>query len=90
MANGMLDEVEAHESFKLRDLDERETELIGCIYIDPTGLPDTDGEIAWWVRDDYARSDLDLLLETFVPRWIAEKWPLQQPRFHPPSPDDVI
>jgi hypothetical protein len=34
------------ESFNCAIFDERETELIGCIYIDPTGLPDTDAEIS--------------------------------------------
>jgi len=83
------DEIEAHESFNYAIFDPGETELIGCIYIDPTDLPHTDAEISWWVRDEYVSSDLEQLLDTFVPAWITEEWPLHQPRFGPPPAPDA-
>ena len=78
------DEIEAHESFNYAVLDTEETELVGCVYVDPTGLPGFDAEISWWVRDEYVGSDVEAALDALVPRWIAADWPLQHPRFGPP------
>ena len=52
MANGMRTRSTPSSRSNYAIFDERETELIGCIYVDSTGLPDTAAEIAWWVRDD--------------------------------------
>jgi RimJ/RimL family protein N-acetyltransferase len=78
------DEMETHESFNYALFDEAETELIGCVYIDPADLPDADAEISWWVRDEYVGTEVEAALDTLVPRWIAADWPLQRPRFGPP------
>jgi RimJ/RimL family protein N-acetyltransferase len=86
------EEIEAHQSFNYALFDEHETELIGCIYIDPTAIADADAEISWWVRDEYVGSPLEAELETFVPRWIERDWPLRRPRFRSArasSPDDA-
>ena len=40
-------------SFNYALFDRAETELIGCVYIDPPSSPDMDAEIDWWVRDEY-------------------------------------
>ncbi|HLM21571.1 MAG TPA: GNAT family N-acetyltransferase [Propionibacteriaceae bacterium] len=84
------EETEAHQSFNYAIFDEHETELIGCIYIDPTAVADVDAEISWWVRDEYVASALEAELESFVPRWIERDWPLHRPCFQsarPSSPD---
>src|SRR3546814_2344598 len=46
-------EIAAHESFNYALLDAAETELLGCVYIDPPRDPDVDGEavVSWWVVD---------------------------------------
>jgi len=79
------DEMETHESFNYALFDEAETELIGCIYIDPTDLPDADAEISWWVRDEHVGTEVEAALDALVPRWIAADWPLHRPRLGPPA-----
>jgi RimJ/RimL family protein N-acetyltransferase len=75
------DEIEAHESFNYALFDEAETELIGCVYIDPTDKAGADADISWWVRDEYVGSQLESDLDAFVPAWIAAHWPLERPRY---------
>ncbi len=74
-------EMETHESFNYALFDERETALLGCVYIDPPEKQGADAEISWWVVDERVGTDLEAELDAFVPRWIAEEWPLQAPRY---------
>ncbi|GAA1219264.1 hypothetical protein GCM10009655_18450 [Rhodoglobus aureus] len=75
------DEIETHESFNFALFDGNETELIGCVYIDPTDKPGADADISWWVRDEYVGSEVEAALNAFVPTWIATGWPLTAPRY---------
>lgn len=75
------DEMESHESFNYALLDADESELIGCVYIDPTDKAGADADISWWVRDEFVGSEVERALDEFVPAWIAERWPLQEPRY---------
>ncbi|MEO7588746.1 MAG: GNAT family N-acetyltransferase [Arachnia sp.] len=75
------DEIEAHESFNFALFDPQETELIGCVYIDPPEKPGADAEISWWVRDEYVGSPVEAALDALVPDWIARDWPLTAPRY---------
>lgn len=68
-------EIAAHLSFNYALFDEAETELIGCVYIDPAEKVGADAEVSWWVRDGYVGSDLEAALDGLVPRWLAEAWP---------------
>jgi hypothetical protein len=74
-------EIAAHESFNYALLDADETELLGCVYIDPPEKAGADAEISWWVVDDRVGSDLADALDLLVPRWIAKAWPFERPRF---------
>jgi hypothetical protein len=79
-------EIAAHETFNYAVLDEAETELLGCVYIDPPDPscpPGTDAVASWWVVDDSAGTELERALDDFVPRWLAETWGFQAVRFHP-------
>jgi RimJ/RimL family protein N-acetyltransferase len=75
------DEMEAHESFNYALFDRDETALLGCVYIDPTDKPGADADISWWVVDECVGTDLEAALDAFVPRWIADVWPLSSPRY---------
>jgi hypothetical protein len=79
-------EIAAHESFNYCILDEAESELLDCIYIDPPedGSP-ADAEICWWVVDRAVGQELELVVDLFVPRWIAEAWPFQNPKLGLPE-----
>ncbi|RJK92660.1 GNAT family N-acetyltransferase [Vallicoccus soli] len=74
-------EVEAHASFNYALLDEGETELLGCVYVDPPEAPGADAEVSWWVVDRLVGTDVERALDELVPRWLAEDWPLQRPRY---------
>ena len=75
------DEIEAHESFNYALLDADETELVGCVYIDPADRPGADADISWWVRDEHVGSPVEAALDALVPAWVARDWPLRAPRY---------
>ena len=75
------DDTVAHRSFHYALFDLDETELIGCVYIDPTDKPGADADISWWVRDEYVGMVVERALDEWVPIWIKKCWPLHAPRF---------
>jgi RimJ/RimL family protein N-acetyltransferase len=74
-------EIEAHESFNYALFDAAETALLGCVYIDPPAKQGADAEISWWVVDALVGSELEHALDALVPRWLADDWPLERPRY---------
>jgi hypothetical protein len=79
-------EIAAHQTFNYAILDEDETRLLGCIYIDP---PDAhspagaDAVVSWWLVDQEAGTQLERTLDRFVPKWLAEAWGFQAAHFFP-------
>jgi hypothetical protein len=78
-------EIEAHEAFNYAILNEDESELLGCVYIDPPGADSggADALISWWVVDDEVDRELDRTLERFVPGWLADTWGFRSVRYSP-------
>jgi hypothetical protein len=79
-------EIAAHETFNYAILDDAETELLGCVYIDPPAPgtpPGTDAVVSWWVVDRMVDSDLDRALADFVPRWMDEVWGMRAVEYSP-------
>ncbi|MCI3244277.1 MULTISPECIES: GNAT family N-acetyltransferase [Streptomyces] len=74
-------EIAAHQSFNYALLDEDETAILGCVYIDPPERTGADAEISWWVVDNFVGGEIERALDAFVPKWIAANWPFQQPRY---------
>ncbi|MGW6276908.1 hypothetical protein [Kribbella sp. NPDC055071] len=74
-------EIAAHESFNYALLDEDETAIFGCVYIDPPERTGADAELAWWVVDNLVDSDVEHALDALVPQWITTAWPFQHPRY---------
>jgi hypothetical protein len=74
-------EIEAHLSFNYALFDEAETELLGCVYIDPPQKVGADAEISWWVVDALAGGPVEAALDAAVPGWVAQDWPLERPRY---------
>jgi hypothetical protein len=73
-------EIAALESFNYAVLDAEETELLGCVYIDPpdgASPPGTDAVSSWWVVDHALGTDLEPTLDGFVPPWLGETWGFQ-------------
>jgi hypothetical protein len=74
-------EIAAHESFNYALLDDAETALHGCVYIDPPERAGADAEISWWMVKEKLGTDLQHALDSLVPDWIAEAWPFGRPRY---------
>jgi hypothetical protein len=73
-------ESNAHLSFAYAVLDAAETELLGCVYVDPPARIGADADICWWVVDKAVGSPLDTCLAGAVPQWITTSWPFTAPR----------
>jgi hypothetical protein len=79
-------EIAAHETFNYAVLNEDESELFGCVYIDPPGERSPDGSDAvasWWVVDRMQGTELEQALNEFVPGWLAEVWGFEKVDFSP-------
>jgi hypothetical protein len=74
-------EMITNDSFNYALFDERETVLLGCVYIDPPEKHGADAELCWWVIDDLVGTGLEAALDQFVPAWIDDDWPFEEPRF---------
>jgi RimJ/RimL family protein N-acetyltransferase len=70
-------EMAARESFNYAVLDAGETELLGCVYVDPPYAdppPGTDAVVSWWLVDRMGGSDLERALADAVPAWLHDTW----------------
>jgi hypothetical protein len=80
------DEIAAQITFNYAVLDAGETELVGCVYIDP---PDerrpagTDAVASWWVVDAHHGGPLERALDDFVPGWLRDTWGFRSVYFGP-------
>jgi len=80
------DEIAADETYNYAVLDEGESELLGCVYVDP---PDerspagSDAVASWWVVDRHHGGELGRALDEFVPHWLSETWGFQAVHYFP-------
>ena len=80
------EEIAAHITFNYAVLDEGESELLGCVYIDPAddrSPAGSDAVSSWWVVDKEAGGSLEQALDEFVPRWLAETWGFRSVHYFP-------
>jgi len=70
------EEIAAHIAFNYAVLDAAESQLVGCVYIDPAGdaEPDVDAVVSWWVIDELVGSELERELGDVVPEWLTTTW----------------
>ncbi len=79
-------EMAVNESFNYAVFDAEETELYGCIYIDPpldSSPAGADAAVAWWVTDETVGSALEAALAAFVPHWLTQTWGFGAVHYHP-------
>jgi hypothetical protein len=67
--------MERRESFRYALVDVGETELLGCVQIDPPPAAGADADVWWWVVDRLVCGPVESCLAETVPRWIAAQWP---------------
>lgn len=65
-------EIADHVTFNYAILDDDETRLVGCVYIDPSD--EADAESSWWVVDELVGSPVEQALDAFVPQWLRTTW----------------
>jgi hypothetical protein len=56
-------------------------DVIGCVYLYPTGDDEHDVAAQSWVRA--SRSELDQVLYETVSAWLSESWPFRRPLYEP-------
>ena len=79
-------EIAALETFNYAVLDEDESALFGCVYIDPPderSPADVDAVASWWVVDEAVGTALEAALAAFVPLWLADVWGFDAVHWHP-------
>jgi hypothetical protein len=74
-------EIAGHQSFNYALLDDAETALLGCVYIDPPEKQGADAEVSWWLVDARVGTGLQRTVDVLVPEWIAAAWPFTRPRY---------
>jgi hypothetical protein len=74
------EEMRRNESFNYAVFDPDETELLGCVYIDPPQAEGADADVAWWVVDRMVGTGLEDALREAIPDWLREAWPFERPR----------
>ena len=55
-----------------------ESQVIGCLYINPTTKGDYDASITMWVRTSVLDKGLDTIVFNSVKQWIAKDWPFKK------------
>ena len=55
-----------------------ESEVIGCLYINPSVKGDYDAEIDMWVRASVLDQGLDAILFNTIKEWVAKDWPFKK------------
>jgi hypothetical protein len=70
---------EERAEFNYAVLDASTGEVIGSVYIRPSGRDGFDADVRSWVRAD--RAGLDKVLHDQVTRWLTDVWPLRKPDY---------
>lgn len=55
-----------------------ESEVIGCLYINPSTKGDYDAEVTMWIRTSMLDKGLDAILFNSVKEWIEKDWPFKK------------
>ncbi|MGB5361335.1 MAG: GNAT family N-acetyltransferase [Eudoraea sp.] len=71
-------EFQMRSSFAYTVVSPDETEVIGCLYINPTTKGDYDASISMWIRTSMLDKGLDAILFNSVKDWIERDWPFKK------------
>ncbi len=55
-----------------------ESQVIGCLYINPTTIGTYDAKVSMWVRTSALNDGLDAILFDYVEKWISKDWPFKK------------
>ena len=74
-------EFQTRRSFAYTVVPPSETQVIGCVYIEPTNRVGYDAVVYLWARQSELASGLETRLHGAVKRWIEESWPFKRAGF---------
>ena len=74
-------EFQKRSSFAYTVVKPDESQVVGCLYIDPSEKSGFDAEIYMWVRESELLNGLDPLLFSTVKKWIETDWPFKNPAY---------
>jgi hypothetical protein len=70
-------EFQRRRSFAYTVVNLAETQVLGCVYINPTPKRGHDAVVYFWVRQSELGKGLDARLSSAVRSWIAKDWPFE-------------
>ncbi len=68
-------EAQLRSSFNYAVMSLDETRLLGCVYVDPPELEQTEADIWFWARGDGDFASAETELAAFVTQWLGRSWP---------------
>lgn len=74
-------EFQKRKSFAYTVVNLDDSQVLGCLYLYPTGRGGHDVEVSLWVRASEAETGLDAHLYETVRRWIEDAWPFANPAY---------
>ena len=72
-------EFQLRSSFAYTMVSHDESEVLGCVYINPTRKQGYDAEVYFWVRESELGNGLDEALNEAVAQWLLKDWPFDYP-----------
>jgi len=70
-------EFQRRDAFTYAIVDRDEAVELGCLYVQPTGAPEYEAAVYFWVAERAVNRGLTGAIETAIRTWIAETWPFQ-------------
>jgi hypothetical protein len=70
-------EFQRRDAFTYAVVDLEETVELGCLYVQPTRVPEYEAAVYFWVATQAVDRDLAAAIETTIRTWIAKKWPFE-------------
>jgi hypothetical protein len=74
-------EFQRRSSFAYTVVNLDESQVLGCLYIDPCVKSSFDAEIYMWVRASELAHNLDSILFSTVKEWVKGEWPFKNPAY---------
>jgi len=74
-------EFQRRRSFAYTVLTPSGSQVIGCVYIDPTRKRGYDAEVYLWARQSELAGGLEIRLHAAVKEWLTKEWPFKKVAF---------
>jgi len=74
-------EFEQREAFAYTVVSLDETQVLGCVYINPSEDDNADAEVYMWVRQSEFNKGLDPILFETVKNWLEETWDFEEVKY---------